>query len=220
MVRRSLVIAVFVITALGLAAAPAALAYGPYASYEVDAQARLVQGAGSAVVAWTDGSSIYARRYTGDGPGPVQTLASGIVGLGEWHASGEGTLVTVVWKAGSTVSATCVDVADGSGRYAPAATVTLATDDQAVTLLGAGRDRQPGRGRGRRPRRSLRLVHALPDLDDAGRRRLARQPPHGDRRPRAARAGRSGQRAARSPGWRRPATATRSRCWRRPAARA
>lgn len=143
MVRRSLVIALFVFVVLGLAAAPAALAYGPYAAYPVDPGAQLAEGSDPVVAVWSDGAgSLLAQRYTGAGAGPVRTLASGLVGLSAWHAAGDGTLVTVVWKAGSTVSATCVDMADGSVEYTPA-TVTVATDAQAVELRGAGATATP-----------------------------------------------------------------------------
>ena len=136
MIRRTCVISVFVLVVSVMLAAPA-LAYGPYASYSVDAHARLAERADPAVVVWADGSSIYAQRYTGSGAGPVRTLASSLIGLSAWYADGDGTRVTVVWKAGSTVSATCMDVADGSLEYAPA-TVTVATDAQAIGLRGAG----------------------------------------------------------------------------------
>jgi hypothetical protein len=143
MVRRTLVIALFSLVVVALAAAPG-LAYEATDSYPVDQHARLVEGSDPVVAVWSDGAgSLLAQRYTGAGAGPVRTLASGIVGLSTWHAAGDGTLVTVVWKAGTTVSATCVDVADGSAEYTPA-TVTVATDAQAVTLRGVGATVTPG----------------------------------------------------------------------------
>ena len=61
-------------------------------------------------------AALHRRRRAG----PVRTLASGLIGLSAWSVTGEGAKVTVVWKAGATVSATCMDVVDAGAKYSPA----------------------------------------------------------------------------------------------------
>ena len=119
MIRRTLVITVFTVVAMACAAAPA-LAYGPYLANTVDPGARLVQGASGTTVMWAASGSgstetLQLLRYSLDGAshGPV-AVVSGIGDLGSWCATGQGLLVTVVWKDGSSVFVRQVDLEWGS----------------------------------------------------------------------------------------------------------
>ena len=80
MMRRTLVITIFIVIAMACAAAPA-LAYGPYLSYTVDAGARLVQGTSEATVMWQAPGAgttkvLELTRYSVDGAshGPVAVV--------------------------------------------------------------------------------------------------------------------------------------------------
>ena len=143
MLRRSLVITVFVILVLACAAS-SALAYGPYVSYPADTWARLVPGTSQAVFMWSEPgagatSKLMASRVqlssgTADGP---YTVVSDIGGLDQdaWFASGDGLNVTVVWKAGDSVYVKRVELTSGTPVYGP---VLASSDAQAVSVRGAG----------------------------------------------------------------------------------
>jgi hypothetical protein len=134
MIRRTFAITVFVVLAMACAVAPA-LAYGPSASSTADPGARLVGGASHGVIMWsapgTGATSVLqASRFSLDGAahGPF-TIASDISGLDGWQATGEGLLVTVVWKAGSSVFVKQVELAGGATVFGP---VTLSADGTVV----------------------------------------------------------------------------------------
>jgi hypothetical protein len=152
MVRRALVIALFLLFVLACAAAPA-LAYGPLAGFTVSPGAQLVPGAGSAVVVWagSGGATLLAQRFADDGsPQPAHVVAAGISGLSGWRAAGAGTEVTVVWKAGETIFAKCIDASDGRTVYGPvtvltdAAVAALASDARSATVAGVAPDGADG----------------------------------------------------------------------------
>lgn len=136
MIRRTLAIALFVLVALACVAAPA-LAYGPYLSYTTGSGARLVGGASEGAIMWSGSapgagatSVLQASRFSIDGVahGPY-TVVSDISGLDGWHATGAGLLVTVVWKAGSSIFVKQVELAGGATVFGP---VTLSTDGTVV----------------------------------------------------------------------------------------
>jgi len=139
MIRRTLAISVLVIVVLASAAVPA-LAYAPLIGHTVPAGSRLAPGADPAVAVWAhdDGGgsfSLLAQRTANDGtPHSARTVASGIIGLDGWYASGDGADVTVAWKAGGAVHASCIDVITGTPVYGP---VTVCTDAAVAALDGA-----------------------------------------------------------------------------------
>ncbi len=134
MIRRTCVISVFVFVASALLAAPA-LAYVPIVASTVPDHAKLALGADPAVVVWVDGTSLLAQRYSNaTGAGTVRTVATGVTAISDWYATGHGTQVTVVWKDGATVWATCIDVASGSTVFAAVQVCT----DAAVDGLDGG----------------------------------------------------------------------------------
>jgi len=136
---RTLVITALVILVLACAAVPA-LAYAPLIGHLVPTGSKLAPGADPAVVVWAhdDGGgsfSLLAQRYENDGTLHVaRTVASGITGLDGWHASGHGSNVTVAWKAGGAVHASCIDVTTGTPVFGP---VTVCTDAAVAALDGA-----------------------------------------------------------------------------------
>jgi hypothetical protein len=137
MVRRKLFFVAIITAALVCAAAPA-LAYAPLVGHTVFPGSKLAPGADPAVVVWAqlDGgtASLLAQRYSNaDGPLIARTVVSGISGLDGWYAAGDGSTVTVVWKAGETIQATCIDLSSGATVYAP---VTVCTDAAVATLPG------------------------------------------------------------------------------------
>ena len=138
MSRRILVIAVFVVAMLACAAG-SALAYGPYLSYPVDGNARLLQGTSQAVYMWSEPtgatSSLKASRVergAGGATGPY-TVVADIPALGDWYASGDGLDASVLWKSGGTVFVARYGLSTGAGAYVP---VPVCTDAQAATLRG------------------------------------------------------------------------------------
>ncbi len=138
MSRRTLVVAVVVAAVLACTAGPA-LAYGPYLSYPVDSDARLVQGTSQAVYMWSEPagatSSLKASRVergAGSATGPY-TIVAGIPALSGWFASGDGLSVNVLWKSGSAVFVARYDLSTGAGAYVPA---PVCTDAQAAALRG------------------------------------------------------------------------------------
>ena len=138
MFRRTLAIAVFIILALACAAATSR-AYAPLVGHTVSADSQLAPGADPAVVVWahedSGSTSLMAQRYTNEsGAQSARTLVSGITGLDGWYAAGDGTDVTVVWKAAGAIQAKCVALASGSTIYGP---VTVSTDAAVATLPGA-----------------------------------------------------------------------------------
>ena len=150
---RTLAVTVFVVLALACVAG-AALAYGPIVGNTVSPGAQLAAGADPAVVVWAhdDGggsSSLMARRYENDGrPHIARTIVSGITGMDRWYAAGDGTDVTVAWKAGGAVHAACSNVSTGASVYGP---VTVCTDSAALpgaataaTLTGVASDGSGG----------------------------------------------------------------------------
>jgi hypothetical protein len=138
MIRRTFAITVFVVLALACAAAPA-YAYAPLVGQTTPPGAKLAPGADPAVFVWAhdDGgtSSLLAQRFSNAGGlQTAHTVASGITGLGDWYAAGDGATVTVVWKAGATIQAKSIDVSTGDVVYAP---VTVCTDAAVALLPGA-----------------------------------------------------------------------------------
>ncbi len=138
MIRRTCVISVFVFVVLACAAAPA-FAYTPLVGQTTPPGAKLAPGADPAVFVWAhdDGStsSLLAQRFSNAGGLQMaHTVSSGISGLGDWYAAGDGTTVTVVWKAGGTIQAKAIGVSTGDVVYAP---VTVCTDAAVAALPGA-----------------------------------------------------------------------------------
>ena len=140
MMRRTLFITLFGLAALALAAAPA-MAYAPLGGgFTVAAGSQLAAGADPAVVVWArdDGGgsfSLLAQHYENGGiPNAACTVVSGIAGLGGWYACGDGSDVTVAWKAGGAIYAACVDIATGALAYGP---VTVCTDAAVAGAPGA-----------------------------------------------------------------------------------
>jgi hypothetical protein len=138
MIRRTFAITVFVVLALACAAAPA-FAYAPLIGQTTPLGAKLAPGADPAVFVWArdDGgtSSLLAQRFSNAGGLQTEhTVVSGVTGLGDWYAAGDGTTVTVVWKAGGTIQAKSIDVSTGDVVYAP---VTVCTDAAVAALPGA-----------------------------------------------------------------------------------
>jgi hypothetical protein len=145
MIRRTIVIALFVIATLAAAAAPA-FAYAPYRSYAVGSAARLVPGATGAVWMWSDpgaaGADLLASRVdsaTGEVSGPF-TVVSGVAGLGAWQAGADGRTVTVAWKDGASVYVLSYDLSRGAKVFGP---VRVTGDAQAVAMRGAGATATP-----------------------------------------------------------------------------
>ena len=133
MVRRTLVIALFVLVVLACAA-PLAAAYQPVFTATAFPHSTWAPGADPAVLVSPslDGTRLLAQYWpTNEAMGPQRTVASGISALSGWYAVGDGTRVTVLWKDGATVWATCIDVSDGSAVFGPVAVCT----DSAVSAL-------------------------------------------------------------------------------------
>jgi hypothetical protein len=149
MLRRTLVITVFVILAFACAASPA-LAYGPLMGYAAYQDSHFAAGTSQAVVVHAVEaagiSTLVAQRYPQDGtplPAPVD-LVAGISGLGAWQAAGDGLHVTLVWKAGTVVFAQRLDVLTGDPDYAAKVVCTDANAGAAVTPGGVAVDASGG----------------------------------------------------------------------------
>ena len=141
MVRRSLVIALFVFVVFALAAAPA-LAFAPFWTQTVDTWSSLATGTRGPIVAWkvtgVGTASIEAAQYPREGGAALsqRTIVPAVADLEDWYVAGDGASnVTVVWKAAGVISAKRVDLSTGSAVYLP---VTVCSDAQAVALRGAG----------------------------------------------------------------------------------
>lgn len=152
MIRRTLAITVLIVLALACVAAPV-FAYTPLVGHTTPPGAKLAPGADPAVFVWAhdDGgpSSLLAQRFSNAGGlQTAHTVASGISGLEAWYAAGDGTTVTVVWKAGETIQAKSIDVSTGAPVYGP---VTVCTDSAALpgaataaTITGVASDGSGG----------------------------------------------------------------------------
>ena len=161
MVRRTLVIALFVLVVLACAAplngrtsrSSRPLRF-PHAAW--------APGADPAVLVWPslDGTQLLAQYWpTNEAMGPQRTVASGISALSGWYAVGDGTRVTVLWKDGVTVWATCIDVSDGSAVFGP---VAVCTDAAVAALEGNATGAQLSGAAAGRLRRRVRVVHGHP----------------------------------------------------------
>ena len=125
MIRRTLVVTVFMLVLLACAASPA-LAFAPLWTQTVDTWSGLATGTRGPIVAWkvtgVGTASIEAAQYPREGGAALgqRTIVPAVAGLEDWYVAGDGaSSVTVVWKAAGVISAKRVDLSTGVRRVRP-----------------------------------------------------------------------------------------------------